>query len=105
MKRVKGADFPELRRVFSGYLHEDFLAEYGSPAAALSTFEQDADASERRRFRKEAGRFLEQTEALDLGELRALLAQLGCRWLAPSRKAVVALLSERPNPPANGTLP
>ena len=35
MTRLKPSAFPELRRVFDGYLHEDVLAEHGTPEAAL----------------------------------------------------------------------
>lgn len=94
MKRVKASDFPELRRVFTGYLHEDFVEEYGTPEAALRTFSEDASAAERERFRAEVRRFLEVTAALDFAKLRALLDRLGSRWSPPSRTAVVKWLSD-----------
>ena len=31
-------EFPELRRVFTAYLHEDFSVEHGTPARALQAF-------------------------------------------------------------------
>ena len=46
MKRGAAFEFPELKRVFSGYLHEDFAAEYGSPEAALRSFREDASPAE-----------------------------------------------------------
>jgi hypothetical protein len=95
--RVQAADFPELQRVFSGYLHEDFLEEYATPAAALRAFLDDADDSERRRFAREARRFLERTAPLELDELRTLMAHLGCRWTPPSRAALRAVLAETAN--------
>ena len=94
MKRLRAADFPELRRVFSGYLHEDLVAEYGTPSAALRAFHEDADESERRQFAKEARQFLERTTALDFKDVRAVIARLGCRWTPPSRKALEALLAD-----------
>lgn len=94
MKRVKASDFPELRRVFSGYLHEDFLEEYESPAAALGAFLEDANAAERQRFRKEARRLLDISADVDFTAVLAVLARLGCRWTPPSREALVALLSD-----------
>ena len=94
MKRLTAADFPELRRVFSGYLHEDLVAEYGTPSAALRAFHEDADESERQRFKRETRQFLERTTALDFSDVRALVVRLGCRWTPPSRKALVALLAE-----------
>ena len=100
MKELKASEFPALQRVFSGYLHEDVLDEYGTPAAALRAFRQDANAAERLRFRTEARWFLKQTTLLDLKEVRALLSRLGCRWMPPSRKAF-ALLAEAANLPAD----
>jgi hypothetical protein len=94
MKRVKASDFPELQRVFSAYLHEDFLEEYDTPAAAVRAFLKDADGEERARFRKEAKQFVAVTAAYDLPKLRSLLSRLGSRWTPPSRDAVIALLSE-----------
>ena len=94
MKRVKASDFPELQRVFSGYLHEDFIAEYGSAAGALRAFAEDASAAERQRFRKEVQRFLDVTAPLDFAKLRVLLERLGSRWTPPSREAVVTWLSD-----------
>lgn len=91
--RLTAASFPELRRVFSGYLHEDLVAEHGTPQAALRAFHADADQAERRRFQKEAKRFLDRTRELEFGQVRDLLSQLGCRWTPPSREALVALLT------------
>jgi hypothetical protein len=87
-------DFPELRRVFSGYLHEDFLAESGSPEAALATFWADADPDERRRFQHEVVRFLARVATLDADGVQELLFQLGCRWRPPSPDALTGLLTD-----------
>ena len=89
---VKASDFPELQRVFSGYLHEDFVEEHGTAADALRAFREDADSAERRRFAKEARRFLNRTKLLSFDELRPLLQRLGCRWTPPSREALIAAL-------------
>jgi len=89
---VKASDFPELRRVLSGYLHEDFVAEHGTAADALRAFREDADSVERRRFAKEARRFLDRTGALSFDEVRALLQRLGCGWAPPTREALVEAL-------------
>ena len=94
MTRVVPSAFPELRRVFSGYLHEDSLTESGTPEAALQTFRDDASPDERRRFQQEVKQFLAQTATLNLDELRDLVYQLGCRWIPSSREALVALLTE-----------
>jgi len=93
MKKLKPSDFPELQRVFAGYLHEDLLEEYGTPLAALRAFLEDANASERQRFLRETRRFLADTATLDFSNVRALVAGLGGRWTPRSRKALVALLT------------
>lgn len=93
MTRPSRRRFPELRRVFSGYLHEDFRAEAGTPEAALSAFWADASPDERRRFQREVELFLAQCAALNMNDLRALVQELGCRWIPPSREALVALLN------------
>jgi hypothetical protein len=94
LTHVPPSAFPELRRVFSGYLHEDFIAEAGTPEAALQGFRADAAPTERRRFQQEVQRFLAQTATLDLNDIRDLVQQLGSRWIPPSREALVALLTE-----------
>jgi hypothetical protein len=93
MKRVHASDFPELRKVFSGYLHEDYLEEHATAAAALRAFEADADEHERRRFHAEVKRFLDVTSPLDFADVRSLLTQLGCRWTPPTREALIATLT------------
>jgi len=93
LTHVSAAAFPELRRIFDGYLHEDVLAEAGTPEAALRTFWADAGADERRGFQHEVERFLAHAATLDLDELCALVQDLGCRWMPPSREALVTLLT------------
>jgi len=92
--------YPELRRVFGGYLHEDVLVESGTPEAALRAFRADARPAEVRRFLEEAKRFLAQTATLDFDEVRDLVYQLGCRWIPPSREALTALLTDATDPTA-----
>ncbi|HTI37730.1 MAG TPA: contact-dependent growth inhibition system immunity protein [Vicinamibacterales bacterium] len=86
-------DFPELRRVFSGYLHEDFLAEYGSAEGAIAAFLADASDVEQQRFRREVRRFLSGAASLDLREVQRQVERLGSRWIPQTREAVVSLLS------------
>jgi CdiI immunity protein len=92
MTKLRASDFPELHRVFSGYLHEDFVHEYGTPEAALAAFLRDASDAEQRRFKKEAHRFLEATASLEFADVQALFAHLGSRWVPESRDAVLSWL-------------
>lgn len=94
MTRLRAAAFPELGRVFEGYLHEDFGETYGTPEAALEAFLGDADEAERRRFRTEARRFLEATAPIAFSEVQGLIERLGSRWIPASRDALVAWLTE-----------
>lgn len=85
-------DFPQLRQFFEGYLHEDFVAEYRTPAGALRAFSEDANAAERRRLAADAKRLLPQLESASLDEIRARLEELGARWSPRSRQAAVTFL-------------
>ena len=92
MKQVQASDFPELRKVFTAYLHEDFLEEHASAAAALRAFVEDANENERQRFRADAARFIDATADLELADVRTLLSTLGARWVPASRKALLSAL-------------
>ena len=100
MTRAKASSYPELGRVFAGYLHEDFLAEWGTPEAALRAFLADASPGERRRFQREVSRFLTHIATLDFDAARDLFSELGSRWTPPSHEALVALLTAARNPSA-----
>ena len=92
MTHVDPSRFPDLRRVFEGYLHEDFVAEYGSAAAAIDAFRNDATAAEARAFGKEARRFLNVTRALDFAQVQHLLTRVGSRWVPGSREELETVL-------------
>lgn len=92
MKALHASAFPQLRRVFTGYLHEDFIVEYGTPEGALAAFLADASDAERRRFKAEARRFLTATETIDFPKAQKLVERLGSRWIPPSREALVRWL-------------
>ena len=92
MKPPDVSDFPELQRVFSGYLHEDFAEIHATPAAALRAFLGEANPSERRRFVREVKRFLDRAAGLDDETLAVLLTRLGSRWAPPSREALIKVL-------------
>jgi hypothetical protein len=92
MTHVDPSRFPELQRVFEGYLHEDFVQEYGSAAAAIDAFRNDASAAEARAFGKEARRFLKDTRALDFVEVQRLVTRVGSRWIPGSREELETVL-------------
>jgi CdiI immunity protein len=94
MRRGAASEFPALARVFSGYLHEDFAAQYGSPEAALQAFRDDASPAEWRRFQREAHRLARLTTERDFDQVCHLLQQLGSRWVPRSSDALIALLTK-----------
>jgi len=98
MTRGGTPEFPELTRVFSGYLHEDFAAEYGSPEAALLAFHEDASPAERRRFQREVKRLAGLAAERDFDEICGLVQRLGSRWIPPSRDALMTLLASAADP-------
>ena len=92
MTRREASEFPELARVFSGYLHEDVVVEHGSPAAALRKFHDDASPAEWDRFQREALRLAELAEARDFDDICRMVQRLGSRWIPPSAEALITLL-------------
>lgn len=92
MTGVDLSRFSELRRVFEGYLHEDFVQEHGSAAAALDAFRADASADEAAAFRREATQFLAITRGLDFAAVQRLLSRAGSRWRPASREEIETVL-------------
>jgi len=95
MKHRPASEFPELERVFSGYLHEDFSVEYATPEAALRAFRSDASPAEWRRFQREAKELAELANVRNFDDVCELLQRLGSRWKPPSREALIALLTSQ----------
>jgi len=89
----RASGFPALERVFSGYLHEDYAAEHGSPEAALRAFREDASPAEWRRFQREARRLAALADDSDFDDICKLVRRLGSRWTPPSRDALMTLLT------------
>jgi len=85
---TRAADYPELRRFFEGYMHEDFVHEYGTAEGALRAYEADASEPERRRLRSDATKMLAAVEAGSLADVRTLLGSLGAKWSPRSVAAV-----------------
>lgn len=84
--RVTAPGFPTLAGLCRGYLHEDFLEEHGSPAAALRCFRADASREERERAAAEWKRFWSRARNLPLERLRKVLAKaFGSAWRPRSR--------------------
>jgi hypothetical protein len=85
-KKEKGAAafnpaaFPGLREFFSGYLHEDFMDEYGSAALAARAFRGDASTEEAAQAREEWGRLRKVLAGRPMPEIHVALQKLGGSW-------------------------
>ena len=87
---------PALRHLSSflaGYLHEDFLLDYDTPASALAGFLADCSVAERRGLAKDWRTFVTATEGRPWPAVRAAFAALGGAWLPPSRAALDVVFS------------
>jgi len=98
---VSREEFPELAAFVRGYLHEDYLVEYGSAEAARDVFLADASADERRALADECRAFLATVAGQPVSVVRRILTHdLGCAW-RPARTAdVVAVLAPLAPEPA-----
>jgi hypothetical protein len=75
------ASFPHLESFFSGYLHEDFLVDYGSPEGALRAWRMDASAKESQQLDREAARLMEAARTLPFDAVAAFVRrELGSAW-------------------------
>jgi hypothetical protein len=79
--------FPQLESFFSGYLHEDYLVEYGSPEGALRAWRLDTSPRESQQLDREAERLLQAAATLPFDDVAAFVRRaLGSSW-RPSDKA------------------
>jgi CdiI immunity protein len=72
--------FPALQEFFSGYLHEDFVDEYGSAAGAARAFCGDASPDEAAQASDEWKRLREILAGSPILELQSALQKLGGAW-------------------------
>ena len=86
-------NFPMLSQFVGGYLHQDFMLDYKTPAEALVAFLKEASATERAQFRREAARFIKESAHLAWADARRAFESLGGAWSPSSRRGLVALLA------------
>jgi len=95
---LSAADYPTLESFFSGYLHEDFVADHGSPEGALRTFQTDADKEEQRRFAREAEGLLDAAANLPFDVVAEFIGRdLGAAWRPTNLGQLERLLSRSPS--------
>lgn len=79
--KIEVREFAALREFLRGYLHEDFIQEYGSLRNAVRQFAQDADSEQRAEVVRQWGKFLELSQPQPLPVVVGLLTtRLGSAW-------------------------
>jgi hypothetical protein len=74
------ADLPALREFFSGYLHQDTLAEYGGALAAAAQFRSDADADQTAIVQREFAQLSSLMNPDDLATINAEVERHGAAY-------------------------
>jgi len=90
-ERIDPAEYSALKIFLRGYLHQDAVVEYGSPAAAARQFRRDADERETTIVHSELDRLLSQTRSLPFADLARVLENLGSSWHFRTRQEVEQL--------------
>ncbi len=88
----KRPSFRTLRTFARGYLHQDFLEEYGHVRGAAVQFGLDAGPGAAERLQEDLDRLLTLSADWPLPRLRAFLTDtLGAQWHLGSRRELAAL--------------
>jgi hypothetical protein len=90
-KQSSPSDFPALRAFFSGYLHQDFVEEYGSAIGAAQSYVRDASSADLKNLRVEWKSWRASLSDLSAPALATALRKLGAAWAPPSVQALDAL--------------
>ncbi len=78
---LSAAAFPQLESFFSGYLHDEFQVDYGSPEGALRAWRSNASARESQQFDREVEKLLEAASTLPFDTVAAFVRRdLGSAW-------------------------
>jgi hypothetical protein len=93
-RSLNADDFPALRDFLSGYLHEDFAVEHGTPDSAVRAFARDARREELEQLRDETRRLAAQIDGWSWSDARRAFATLGGAWTPASRAALRSFLAD-----------
>jgi hypothetical protein len=85
-KAFDAADYPVLRDYLPGYLHQDFVAEYGTAEGAVKGFVEDASGDEIVQVREEWRALRANFAGRPIEEMQAALVALGCAWRPASEE-------------------
>ena len=86
-RQVSASRFPALRALLRGYLHEDFVADYGTAEAAVRAFSAEASPDEVSDVAREWQRFSVLTAGWTISDVRETLSRdLGTAWHPATRR-------------------
>jgi hypothetical protein len=84
-KPVQRQEYPALRAFMHGYLHEDYVDEYGTVEDAVREFRLDSDDEEFRNVLAEWRRFTQKTKSQPIKAVQqAIREELGGAWMPAS---------------------
>lgn len=86
-------NFSALQDFCGGYLHEDFVEEYGSAAKALQAFLSDASGDEVQNVKEEWQKFRALLKDRPFAESQVALHRLGAVW-QPANPTEISALDE-----------
>lgn len=82
-----------LRAFVGGYLHQDFVAEHKTPAAALNAYCREASRKEILELESDLDRFIDKTRTIGFDDVREMFVrELHSGWAPPNRTALAHLL-------------
>lgn len=94
------SSFRQLESLFSGYFHEDYVSEYGTPEGAIRRWREDASTKENQQLDEEAERFLALAESVPFEQVAGFVRrELGSAWRPSDLPRLRKLLT----PPAKRT--
>ena len=88
---TKMAEFPALRAFMRGYLHEDYVDEYGTAEDAIREFRADADDDEFNQVVAEWKRFCKKAGSQSISAVKKAVEQLGAGWVPASQADLQSL--------------
>jgi hypothetical protein len=95
MSVMGASNWPHLKSLYRGYLHQDFTAEHGSADNAVQAWLADAGVDNARELSAEWRNFLNVTYGMDLeARTHALRELVGGSW-APSDEREFDVVSAR----------
>jgi hypothetical protein len=87
------SDYPALREMLPAYLHQDFADEYGTAAAAIKGFLEEAGGDEILQVKEDWVRFRKSLAGRPLKEIQTAVGRLGSAW-TPQSEADLKRLDE-----------